>query len=163
MPARQGQHEDRPTGNTCREGLEKTAEARRALLKKVGVEIRIGVVDGKLLVHPVALGDRLPLPEGAVDKNRSPEEIRRREEKVTAERRRWGVPDTLADTTARCSCTTTPRHFSSATRSSARISKMSYTRCCGTAEHRTLGIVFGEIGNAQSSSGCTTQVGAEHE
>lgn len=97
MPAREGRYEERPTGETYRQALEKTADdpdARRALLKRVGVDIRIGVIDGTLLIHPVALGDRLPLPEWAqVDENSSPEEIQRWQEGAAAERRRWGVPD----------------------------------------------------------------------
>lgn len=94
MPARGGRYEDRPTGETYRQALEKTADdpdARRALLKRVGVDIRIGVIDGNLHIHPVALGDRLPLPEWArVDENSPPEEIQAWQEGAAAERRRWG-------------------------------------------------------------------------
>ena len=39
-------------------------DERRALLKRVGVDIRIGVIDGTLFIHPVALGDRLPSLSG---------------------------------------------------------------------------------------------------
>lgn len=63
-PSQQGRYEDRPTGETYREVLERTAadpEARRTLLKRVGVTVRLGVADGQLLLHPVALGDRLPV------------------------------------------------------------------------------------------------------
>ena len=81
-----------------RQAFEKTAdepEASRALLKqRVGVDIRIGIIDGHLHVHPVALGDRLPLPDWAqVDESSSPEEIQRWQEGAAAERRKWGVPD----------------------------------------------------------------------
>ena len=63
MPAREGRYENRPTGETYRQALEATADdpdARRALLKRIGMEIRIGNVDGILQIHPVALGGRLP-------------------------------------------------------------------------------------------------------
>lgn len=62
-PSQQGRYEDRPTGETYGQALERTAddrEARRALLKRVGVSIRLGVADGQLLSHPITLGDRLP-------------------------------------------------------------------------------------------------------
>ncbi|MGY4869798.1 recombinase family protein [Mycolicibacterium elephantis] len=66
-PVREGRYEHRPTGETYRQALEKTAEdpdERRALLKRVGVTLRMGVIDGSLHTHPVALGDRLTLPKG---------------------------------------------------------------------------------------------------
>lgn len=66
MPAREGRYENRPTGQTYRDVLIASAEdpdARRALLKRLGVNVRVGVVDGQLLVHPEAIGDRLPHPE----------------------------------------------------------------------------------------------------
>lgn len=69
-PTREGRYENRPTGETYRQALARTAsdpDARRALLQRVGVDIRIGVVDGKLLIHPVALGDRLPLANADLD------------------------------------------------------------------------------------------------
>lgn len=96
MPAREGRYEYRPTGETYREAWEKNADpdARRDLLKRVGVDIRMGIIDGHLHVHPVALGDRLPLPEWAhVDENSSPEQIQRWQQGAAAERRKWGVPN----------------------------------------------------------------------
>ena len=96
MPAREGRYEYRPTGETYREAWEKNADpdARRDLLKRVGVDIRMGIIDGHLHVHPVALGDRLPLPEWAqVDENSSPEQIQRWQKGAAAERRKWGVPN----------------------------------------------------------------------
>jgi DNA invertase Pin-like site-specific DNA recombinase len=96
MPAHEGRYEYRPTGETYREAWEKDAdpEARRDLLKRVGVNFRIGVADGRLQIHPIALGDRLKLPEWAqVDERSSPEEIQRWQEAAAAERRKWGVPD----------------------------------------------------------------------
>jgi hypothetical protein len=83
MPAREGRYEDRPTGEKYRRALERTADdpdERRALLKRVGVDIRMGIIDGRLLVHPVRLGDRLVVRE--LD-----------EDAAAAERRKWGVPD----------------------------------------------------------------------
>lgn len=64
VPSREGRYEDRPTGETYRQALDRTAgdsEARRTLLKRIGVGLRLGVADGALLLHTVALGDRLPL------------------------------------------------------------------------------------------------------
>lgn len=65
-PAREGRYDDRPTGETYREALERTAadpDARRALLERVGLSIRMGIHDGHLLLHPERLGDRLPMPQ----------------------------------------------------------------------------------------------------
>jgi site-specific DNA recombinase len=95
-PAREGRYEHRPTGVTYREAWEKDtdSDARRDLLKRVGVEFRIGVIDGHLHTHPVSLGDRLRLSSWAqVDENSSPEEIQAWQEGAAAERRKWGVPD----------------------------------------------------------------------
>jgi site-specific DNA recombinase len=95
-PSREGQYEDRPTGQTYRQAWEKDTDpdARRALLKRVGVDIRMGIIDGLLHTHVVALGHLLKLPEWAqVDENSSPEEIQAWQEAAAAERRKWGVPD----------------------------------------------------------------------
>lgn len=93
-PAREGRYENRPTGQTYRQAWESDAdpEARRALLKRVGVSIRMAVIDGSLVAHPVSLGDRLRLPEWArVDENRTPEEIEAWEKRAAAERLRVGI------------------------------------------------------------------------
>lgn len=66
LPVREGRYEHRPTGETYRDALERTAgdtDARRDLLKRIGVEFRMGIYEGQLLSHVVALGDRLPTPE----------------------------------------------------------------------------------------------------
>jgi DNA invertase Pin-like site-specific DNA recombinase len=87
-PAREGRYEERPTGQTYREVLEATADdpdARRALLKRVGVDIRMGIVDGNLRSHVVALGHLLEPKEY--------DNLEGYEEAATAERRKWGVPD----------------------------------------------------------------------
>ena len=63
MPSREGRYENRHTGETYRQVWERTAddpEARRDLLQRIGVDFRLGVRDGQLLSHLVALGDRLP-------------------------------------------------------------------------------------------------------
>ncbi len=94
VPTREGRYEDQPTGETYREALEKTAadpEARRALLKRIGISIRLGVADGELLVRPVAVGDRLPRPDWWPDDNSSPEEIQAWEARAAEERRKAGI------------------------------------------------------------------------
>ncbi|CAN5550331.1 recombinase family protein [soil metagenome] len=66
LPAREGRYEHRPTGETYQQSWDRTAddlEARRALLKRIGVDYRVGVHEGQLLAQVVSLGDRLPLPE----------------------------------------------------------------------------------------------------
>ena len=62
LPSREGGYENHPTGETYRQAWDRTAdetEARRDLLRRVGVDFRIGVHEGTLLSHVVALGDRL--------------------------------------------------------------------------------------------------------
>jgi site-specific DNA recombinase len=62
-PAREGRYENRPTGETYQQAWERTTsdhESRRALLKRVGVSFRMGIHDGHLLSHVIAIGDRLP-------------------------------------------------------------------------------------------------------
>ncbi|CAN5579883.1 recombinase family protein [soil metagenome] len=64
LPSREGRYEHRATGETYRQAWEKDTDpdARRALLKRIGVDFRAGVHEGHLLSHVVALGDRLPEP-----------------------------------------------------------------------------------------------------
>ncbi|MCU1697863.1 MAG: hypothetical protein JWR34_3926 [Mycobacterium sp.] len=96
QPSREGRYEDRPTGQTYRQAWESDTDpdARRDLLKRVGVDIRMGIIDGLLHTHVVALGHLLKLPEWAqVDENSSPEEFQAWQEGAAAERRKWGVRD----------------------------------------------------------------------
>uniref|UniRef100_A0AB39U1U6 Serine integrase n=1 Tax=Mycolicibacterium phage JSGardenL2 TaxID=3240808 RepID=A0AB39U1U6_9CAUD len=97
MPSKEGRYEIRPTGKTYLEELERTSDnpdERRALLKRIGFKVRAGVSDGQLLVHPLVLGDRLPLPDWAqVDENSTPEEIERWKAGAAAERRKLGIPE----------------------------------------------------------------------
>lgn len=60
-PSREGQYEDRPTGQTYREAWQSAGdpEAQRALLLKVGMGLRMGIIDGHIHAHPVHIGDRL--------------------------------------------------------------------------------------------------------
>jgi hypothetical protein len=62
------------------------------LLKRVGVDFCIGIIDGNLHAHPVALGHRLP-SWAQVDENSSPEDIKQWQEQAAAERHTWGVSD----------------------------------------------------------------------
>lgn len=62
-PGREGHYEYVPTGQTYREAWDKaeTADERREVLKKIGVNVRMGVSpEGYLLSHPMVLGDRMP-------------------------------------------------------------------------------------------------------
>ncbi|MFI2841692.1 recombinase family protein [Mycolicibacterium sp. PDY-3] len=89
VPTREGRYADRPTGETYRQALERTADSqddRRALLKRIGVTVRLGVADGNLLLHPVELGDRLPRPAWFPDENSTPDEILAYEERAAQER-----------------------------------------------------------------------------
>lgn len=62
LPAREGHYENKPTGQTYREAWESLTDLddRRSLLKRIGVDVRLGVHEHHLLIHLVALGDRLP-------------------------------------------------------------------------------------------------------
>lgn len=61
-PIREGRYEDRPTGQTYLGAWEEatTQEARRDLMKRIGVDVRLGVHEGKLLRAPITLGSNLP-------------------------------------------------------------------------------------------------------
>ena len=58
---RQGGYENRSTGITYRQAWQNSPddEAKRILLRKVGLNVRIGVHEGQLLAHPITLGDQL--------------------------------------------------------------------------------------------------------
>jgi hypothetical protein len=59
-PAREGGYENRPTGQTYRQAWEE-ADDRRALLQRIGMGLRMGIIDGNLHAHPTTIGDRLSL------------------------------------------------------------------------------------------------------
>lgn len=61
-PSREGRYENRPTGQTFRQAWEDAAdpESRRVLLQRIGMGLRMGIIDGNLHAHPTSLGDRLP-------------------------------------------------------------------------------------------------------
>jgi hypothetical protein len=60
-PTREGGYQQREIGETYRQAWETNEDHdyRRELLKRVGVEVRMGVHEGQLLSHPIRLGDRL--------------------------------------------------------------------------------------------------------
>lgn len=66
LPSREGGYENRSTGETYRQAWERTAtspEARRDMLKRIGVDFRLGIHDGQLLADVVTLGDQLTVQE----------------------------------------------------------------------------------------------------
>lgn len=61
-PSREGRYENRSTGQTFKQAWEgaEGPEARRTMLQRIGMGLRMGIIDGNLHAHPTQLGDRLP-------------------------------------------------------------------------------------------------------